>query len=112
MNKEELSKITKKIKEEIKSTEVLIQNYKNLTKPISPENSIGRVSRMDAINNKSVIEEVLRKTEEKLKELIHAQNEIEKGENFGKCIRCESEINIKRLFIMPYVKKCIRCAKK
>ena len=28
---------------------------------------------MDAINNKSVIEEVLRKTEKKLKELLYAQ---------------------------------------
>ena len=111
MNKQELSEIKKKINEEIKSTEVLIQNYKSLTKPISPENSIGRVSRMDAINNKSVIEEVLRKTEEKLKDLIQTKNQIEKSDGFGKCIICKREINIKRLFIMPYVKKCIKCAK-
>ena len=112
MNKKELSEIKKKIKEEINDTQILIKNYKNLTKPISPENSIGRVSRMDAINNKSVIEEVLRKTEEKLKELVHAQNKIEKGEYFGKCIICKCQINIKRLFIMPYITKCIKCAKK
>ena len=35
----------------------------------------------------------------------------EKNTDFGKCIICNNEINIKRLFIMPYVKKCINCAK-
>ena len=110
MNKQELSEIKKKINEEIKSTEVLIQNYKSLTKPIAPENSIGRVSRMDAINNKSVIEEVLRKSEEKLKELIFSKNQIEKSDDYGKCIRCKKQINIKRLMIIPYVRKCMHCA--
>jgi len=112
MNKQELSKIKIKIEEEINDTEILITNYKNLTKPISPENSIGRVSRMDAINNKSVIEAVLRKTEEKLKKLLQTKNQIEKGDDFGQCIICKEKINIRRLFIMPYVKKCIKCAKK
>ena len=36
------------------STKKDIKGLKEATKPISPENSIGRVSRMDAINNKSV----------------------------------------------------------
>ena len=112
MNKEELEEIKNKIDTEINNTKISIKSYKNLTKPISPENSIGRVSRMDAINNKSVIEEVLRKTEDKLTELIQTKYQIEKGEDFGKCIKCKKAINIKRLLIMPYVKKCIQCAKK
>jgi len=36
-----------------------------LTKPISPESAIGSVSRMDAINNKSINESALRQSEEK-----------------------------------------------
>ena len=35
-------------------------DYKEITKPIAPENAIGRISRMDAINNKSVTEAALR----------------------------------------------------
>ena len=35
-----------------------------LTKPIPPENAIGRVSRMDAINNRSVNEAALRTAEQ------------------------------------------------
>ncbi len=112
MNKEDLSKIKNKIEEGINNTKNLIKDYKNLTKPIAPENAIGRVSRMDAINNKSVIESVLRKTESKLKKLLDSKIQAEKNIDFGKCIICQEKINIQRLFIMPYVKKCIQCAKR
>ena len=40
------------------------------------------------------------------------KNQIEKGNDFGECIICKEKINIQRLFIMPYVKKCIKCAKR
>lgn len=63
MNKVEKQDIKNRILEELKKTEETILDYKESTKPISPENAIGRVSRMDAINNKSVVEAVLRKAE-------------------------------------------------
>ena len=109
MNKQELSQFKKKIKEEINSTEILIKNYKNLTKPISPENAIGRVSRMDAINNKSVLEAALRKAEAKLKKLAIVKKEINKP-NFGICIRCNQSIPAPRLILIPESKKCVNCA--
>ena len=56
MTPNELVKIQHIIEEEIDKTKVSIQHYKELTKPIAPENAIGRISRMDAINNKSVNE--------------------------------------------------------
>jgi len=37
-----------------------------MTQPIAPENAIGRLGRMDAINNKSVMEAALREAEAKL----------------------------------------------
>ena len=41
------------LKERIKINERLIE-LKELTKPIEPDCAIGRISRMDAINNKSI----------------------------------------------------------
>ncbi len=61
--------ITARIKEEIISTTELVKKYTELTKPISPENAIGRVSRMDAINNKSVNMVALKNAETKLTNL-------------------------------------------
>ena len=57
------------ILKEIAKTERSIEDYKDLTQPIAPDDAIGRISRMDAINNKSVNEASLRQAEEKLKNL-------------------------------------------
>ena len=69
MKKENQQEIKKRILEELEKTKESIREYKEITKPISPENAIGRVSRMDAINNKSVVEAALRKAEEKYSKL-------------------------------------------
>ncbi len=61
--------IKQKLIKEISKTEKLIEEYKELTKPVAPDVAIGRISRMDAINNKSVIEATLRQSKEKLKNL-------------------------------------------
>ena len=66
MNKQERNKAKESIKKSIEETQKDISNLKELAKPISPENAIGRVSRMDAINNKSVNEAALRNAINKL----------------------------------------------
>ena len=109
MNPEKIKEIEKVINQEIKSTIIAIDKYKELTKPISPENSIGRVSRMDAINNKSVMEEALRKLEKKLHKLKFVKDRIQ-DENFGTCINCNKEIPIARMLIIPQSRKCVHCA--
>jgi len=101
--------IAKKIDQEIKKTTDSINEYKQLNKPMAPDNAIGRVSRMDAINNRSVLNSALKKAELKLKKLKIVQKEIDKN-NFGVCLNCKNEIPIARLMIVPESKKCIRCA--
>ena len=63
------SEIVQKIRDKILKTEAQILEYRELTKPIGPENAIGRISRMDAINNRSVNEAALRQIEQKIKDL-------------------------------------------
>lgn len=106
LNKQE---IKEKIESEIQKTENLIFEYIQLTKPVEPENAIGRISRMDAINNKSVTEAALRKAKEKLEKLKYALSNIN-DENFGICIQCKSPIPIGRLLIMPQSSTCVKCS--
>ena len=110
MDKTELKILSEKIFSEIKITERKITEYKQLCKPIAPENSIGRVTRMDAINNKSVVEAVLRSSELKMQQLIVMKNKIH-DEDFGICNKCKLEIPFGRLMIRPYSKFCVICAK-
>jgi len=109
MTSQEKDDIIRRISEELKKTELEISELKELTKPISPENAIGRVSRMDAINNKSVNENRLRLAENKLKKLHHSLRKSAEP-NFGICSRCQSDIQIGRLMLLPESNYCIRCA--
>ena len=86
-----------------------IADLKLLAKPIEPENSIGRISRMDAINNKTIVDRMLRNSEAKLKKLKFNLSLLE-TENFGNCRVCNNEINIKRIKLMPEVSKCVKCS--
>ncbi|MCY1635913.1 TraR/DksA family transcriptional regulator [Marinifilum sp. D737] len=101
--------IENQIKEKIEKLEVEIVTLKDLTQPISPDSAIGRVSRMDAINNKSVNEAALRKKQVQLIALKETVKNLD-DPNFGKCIKCGTEIPIGRIMIMPESKKCVRCA--
>lgn len=77
--------------------------------PVTPENAIGRISRMDAINNKSVVEASLRHRRRKLMKLQLAQSKID-DPGFGLCTRCKGPIQAKRMLLMPESDKCVKCA--
>lgn len=97
------------IQEHLKTLIDEIEELKELTKPIAPENAIGRVSRMDAINNKSINEAALRKSEEKLRKLETALLKVDE-EYFGLCGRCGNDIPMGRLLLMPESPFCVNCA--
>lgn len=108
-NKEQKIEIKNKILQEIENTKKLIIELKELTKPIAPDCAIGRVSRMDAINNKTINEAALKKAENKLKSLeIAFQNRNDT--DFGKCNRCNNEIPLGRILLMPHSRFCVHCA--
>ncbi len=111
MTKEEQKKLHQKIEEAITKTSKDIKRLEEATQPISPENSIGRISRMDAINNKSVAEASLRTTRRKLAKLKLALSKAEKP-NFGFCTLCKKPIPIARLMYMPESTRCVNCAEK
>lgn len=102
--------IENKIINKIKIVEQDITYLKEATKPIAPENSIGRISRMDAINNKSVAEDSLRKAIDKVGKLKDALKNIS-NPDFGQCQKCTETINFKRIAFMPEIRRCMKCAK-
>jgi len=101
--------IKQKILEEISKTEKLIVEYKELTKPVAPDDAIGRISRMDAINNKSVTEASLRQAENKLLSLQRVLSRVGTPE-FGICIKCGKPIPATRILYRPESLSCVNCA--
>lgn len=107
MDKEDLKQ---KIVAEISKTGKLIEEYKELTKPVAPDVAIGRISRMDAINNKSVIEASLLQAQQKMQSLKRVLSMYGTDE-FGKCIKCKQEIPPARILLLPESLYCVNCAK-
>ena len=107
MDKQEIKTL---IEEEIVKTEVKIGEYESMSSPVSPDDAIGRVSRMDAINNKSVTEATLRQAKDKLNKLHHALHRIDE-DDFGKCKRCGNNIPLMRVVLMPQSPYCVNCAR-
>jgi DnaK suppressor protein len=110
MTAQQRKEIKKIIQEQIAKTEDAVIQYEDMSQPVAPENSIGRVSRMDAINNKSVAESALRQAKRKLKKLQLALSKID-DPKFGICARCTKDIPPKRLILMPESQHCVNCAR-
>lgn len=105
----DLKEIEKTILNEISKTERSIAEFKEITKPVAPDVAIGRVSRMDAINNKSVAEAGLRLAEQKLKNLQHVLFQLG-TKDFGLCLKCKQAIPLGRILIRPQSLLCVKCA--
>ncbi len=103
-------KIRELLNSEIVKTEEQVVRYEDLAQPISPDNAIGRVSRMDAINNKSIVDAALRKAKERLKGLKSSLDKLD-SKDFGVCVKCKNNIPIERIFIAPQSSFCVNCAR-
>lgn len=108
-NKVDLKEIEHTIQNEISKTERSIREFKEITKPVAPDIAIGRVSRMDAINNKSVAEAGLRSVEIKLKNLYRVFSQLG-SKDFGICLKCNQPIPLGRILIRPQSLLCVKCA--
>ena len=109
LSKVERDEIKTKIQDLIKKSEQDIIEIEKMTQPVKPDVSLGRISRMDAINNKSVMEAALRNKKNKLAKLKVSLSKID-NPDFGTCISCGNTIQTARMIFMPESSECIRCA--
>ena len=109
MTPEQKLQLRKAIEEKIEEDRKKVIDLKEATKPMGLDSAIGRISRMDYINNKSIGEAELQKAEARLKALERWLS-LYDTDQFGKCSKCGQEININRLLLLPESTRCIRCA--
>lgn len=111
MTSAEKAQIKQKLIDEIESTRHDIAQLEELTRPVAPDNAIGRLSRMEALNSKSINEAALNAALAKLPKLENALAKIDQPE-FGYCVRCKSPIPVARLMFMPESSLCVDCARR
>ncbi|MBW6481182.1 MAG: TraR/DksA C4-type zinc finger protein [Bacteroidales bacterium] len=111
MKEKEKMELEHIIREEIRKLEFKINDLKDFTAPIAPDNAIGRISRMDAINNKSIFEASERNLQNRLS-LLNQSLQFINDPDFGVCIKCRQTIAMERLKIRPEIRYCAECLKK
>ncbi|MDT8337878.1 MAG: TraR/DksA family transcriptional regulator [Sulfurimonas sp.] len=109
MQNEKLQYFKEKLESLKSEVEDSIASLKERTKPVSPDVSLGRLTRQEALQEQHVALENLRQTEIKLKKINSALNRIH-NKTFGECIDCGDDIAKERLEIMPENGLCIECA--
>jgi DnaK suppressor protein len=88
------------------------ENSRQLTKPVDlDQSSVGRLSRMDAMQSQAMALENKRRREILLIRIEAALERIEEGE-FGFCASCDEEIVPRRLELDPSNPFCVTCAEK
>lgn len=89
-----------------------IESLKELTRPVAPgADSLDEVSRMDAIQNKSVNEAALATSRSRLAGMEYALKRLDDDDpEFGYCVDCGEPIPFARLMSMPEASRCVNCA--
>lgn len=73
------------------------------------QSRVGRLSRMDAMQDQAMSLESKRRRQVQLQRIASALQRLERNE-FGFCLECGDEINLKRLSFDPTALYCIDCA--
>lgn len=73
------------------------------------QSSVGRLSRMDALQGQAMSQERGRRRVLELQRIVAALRRVESGD-YGYCVRCDEAIAIPRLEFDPATPLCIQCA--
>jgi len=79
------------------------------TAPVQLDTSIGRLSRMDAIQSQQMALALQQRQRDQVQRLERALGRIEDG-NYGQCRRCKGPIAHERLEAQPDAMMCVTCA--
>jgi DnaK suppressor protein len=71
--------------------------------------SVGRLTRMDALQSQAMAAEVERRREAELARIATALERLEQGD-YGFCVTCGEPIALKRLELDPATPVCVNCA--
>lgn len=82
---------------------------KSASDAVELDTAIGRLSRMDAMQDQQMALELRRRQELQLQRITNALKRVKNG-TYGQCVRCRKPIVEERLELAPDVFLCVRCA--
>lgn len=103
--REELHQSLSSLRDELQQ---LLENSNDGAQPVSLDEPIGRLSRMDAMQQQSMVQANRRTAQTRLTRIEAALRRHASGE-YGLCVGCEEEIGYARLKAQPEAPFCIDC---
>jgi len=86
------------------------ENTAEARKPVElDQQSVGRLSRMDAMQVQAMAQAVEARRRGRLQRIETALKRMA-SDDYGYCISCDEEIPLKRLEIDPALERCVECA--
>lgn len=111
MTPQEKEEIAKNIQARITEIEASLESLEETSKPVEPDVSLGRLTRMDAIQIQQMQEANLQVAKANIAKLKESLRKIDE-ETFGHCAYCKKMIGFERLKAIPETNMCIACAEK
>ena len=111
LSDEQLEELRKALISLQKTLEDDLKNASSGSKPVSLDDPIGRVSRIDAIQMQQLAKNQRARIEVRIQQVTSALNRLKTPE-FGICIECEEPITFDRLKVRPEGTLCLACQKR
>jgi len=86
----------------------LIESVREAAKPVDLDEPIGRLSRMDAIQEQNMLQANRRAAQQRLAHAEAALRRFEQAE-YGECMECGEDVGFARLKARPETPFCIAC---
>ena len=109
MTPNEKEQIKEQIHRDLSQMEAQITQLRVKVQPIAPDCSLGRLTRMEAMNEQEVSRRILDETLLRQTRLRSALSRIDHT-MFGLCIECDEEIGFERMKLRPESVRCVACA--
>ena len=90
------------------SLKSLLESSKDSTQAVEPDRAIGRLTRMDAIQQQSMAKANRATYQLRLQQAQQALRNLE-ADDYGYCRRCDEEIGYRRLKAKPETPFCVNC---
>lgn len=108
LDEEQLEELRELIHLDCNELEKLLESSSASSKPVALDQPIGRLSRMDAMQQQQMAVASRQVQTQRLQLLRNAQQAIER-DDYGYCRRCEEPIGIQRLRVRPESPFCLTC---
>lgn len=108
LSSEKRATLRKVITDSLEQIESDLIALKESARPVGPDNAIGRLSRMEAIGQKSVKDAAIARAERRQHKLLETLKRIDKTD-YGICLECDEPIEWARLKSLPESLLCVEC---